>query len=98
MNQEYLTTVLLGPIVSEKSTRIGDQGNQVVFKVRTEARKLDIKRAVEAMFEVEVAKVNVLNVKGKAKGMGRVRGKRSDWKKAYVTLSEGHDIDFMGAD
>lgn len=98
MNQEYLTTVLLGPIVSEKSTRIGDQGNQVVFKVRTEARKLDIKRAVEAMFEVEVANVNVLNVKGKAKGMGRVRGKRSDWKKAYVTLSEGHDIDFMGAD
>jgi large subunit ribosomal protein L23 len=98
VNQEYLTTVLLGPIVSEKSTRIGDQGNQVVFKVRTEARKLDIKRAVEAMFEVEVANVNVLNVKGKAKGMGRVRGKRSDWKKAYVTLSEGHDIDFMGAD
>ena len=98
MNQEYLTTVLLGPIVSEKSTRIGDQGNQVVFKVRTEARKLDIKRAVEAMFEVEVANVNVLNVKGKAKGMGRVRGKRSDRKKAYVTLSEGHDIDFMGAD
>ena len=98
MNQEYLTTVLLGPIVSEKSTRIGDQGNQGVFKVRTEARKLDIKRAVEAMFEVEVANVNVLNVKGKAKGMGRVRGKRSDWKKAYVTLSEGHDIDLMGAD
>ncbi|NKC12260.1 MAG: 50S ribosomal protein L23 [Gammaproteobacteria bacterium] len=98
MNQEYLSTVLLGPIVSEKSTRIGDQSNQVVFKVKPRARKMEIKRAVETMFEVEVASVNVANMRGKRKGMGRIRGKRSDWKKAYVRLREGHDIDFLGAE
>lgn len=96
MNREYLSTVLLGPIVSEKSTRIGDEANQVAFKVRKDACKRDIKRAVEQMFEVEVASVNVANVKGKRKGFGRAQGKRSDWKKAYVSLREGHELDFLG--
>ena len=98
MNQEYLSTVLLAPIVSEKSTLIADRANQVAFKVRTDARKSDIKRAVEAMFEVKVERVNVANVRGKRKGMGPRAGKRSDWKKAYVTLGEGHDIDFLGGE
>jgi large subunit ribosomal protein L23 len=98
MSQDYLSTVLLAPIVSEKSTMIADQSNQVAFKVRPEARKLDIKRAVEAMFEVKVERVNVANVRGKRKGMGPNAGRRSDWKKAYVTLGEGHDIDFMGGE
>lgn len=98
MNKEYLTTVLLGPVVSEKSTLLGDAANQVVFKVRSDARKLEIKRAVEQMFEVSVTSVNVLNVKGKSKGNFRSPGKRADWKKAYVTLAEGQDIDFVGAE
>ena len=98
MNKEHLTTVLLGPIVSEKSTRVADTGNQVVFKVRTDARKLEVKHAVEQMFDVKVDAVNVMNVKGKRKGNMRSPGKRADWKKAYVTLAEGHDIDFLGAD
>ena len=98
MNQDYLSTVVLAPIVSEKSTMIADSSNQVAFKVRTDARKLDIKRAVEAMFDVKVERVNVANMQGKRKGFGALAGKRADWKKAYVTLSEGHDIDFMGGE
>ena len=98
MNKEHLTTVLLGPVVSEKSTRVADTGNQVVFKVRRDARKLEVKHAVEQMFDVKVDAVNVMNVKGKRKGNQRSAGKRADWKKAYVRLAEGHDIDFLGAD
>lgn len=98
MNKEHLTTVLLGPVVSEKSTRVADIGNQVVFKVRPGARKLEVKHAVEQMFDVKVNAVNVINVKGKRKGNVRAPGKRTNWKKAYVTLAEGHDIDFLGAD
>ena len=98
MNKEYLTTVLIGPVVSEKSTMIGESSNQVVFKVRPDSRKLEIKHAVEQMFKVKVINVSVLNVKGKSKGNARAPGKRPDWKKAYVTLAEGQDIDFMGAE
>ncbi len=99
MNHEYLSTVLLGPIVSEKSTRLADFDRQVAFKVRPDARKLEIKHAVERMFEVKVESVNVANVKGKRKGMaGRNAGRRANWKKAYVKLREGHEIDFMGGE
>jgi large subunit ribosomal protein L23 len=98
VNHDYLSTVVLAPIVSEKSTMIADKARQVAFKVRTDARKLDIKHAVETMFEVKVDRVNVANMQGKRKGQGSNAGKRSDWKKAYVTLSEGHDIDFMGSE
>lgn len=96
MNQERLMQLLIAPHVSEKSTRIGDAHRQVVFKVVRDARKPEIKRAVELLFEVEVEGVQVANVKGKSKTFGRMRGRRSDWKKAYVKLKPGHDIDFTG--
>jgi large subunit ribosomal protein L23 len=96
MNQERLMMILLAPHVSEKSTTVADVNNQVVFKVARDATKPEIKRAVELMFEVKVQKVTVANVKGKHKRFGRIQGRRSDWKKAYVTLEAGHEIDFLG--
>ena len=98
MNEERLMNVLIGPHVSEKSTRLADESRQVVFKVVTDARKPEIKRAVEHIFKVEVEAVQVANVKGKNKGFQRRAGRRSDWKKAYVRLKEGHDIDFLGGE
>jgi large subunit ribosomal protein L23 len=98
MNAERLAKILLAPHVSEKSSRVADAHRQVVFKVVPSARKLEIKKAVERMFEVEVERVCVTNIKGKRKAFGRVPGQRSNWKKAYVTLKEGHDIDFMSGD
>jgi len=98
MNPERLTKILLGPIVSEKSTRAADQHGQVVFRVAKNSSKPEIKRAVEKMFDVEVDGVQVLNVKGKTKSVGRRMGRRSGWKKAYVTLKPGHDIDFLGGE
>lgn len=88
--------VLLGPHVSEKSTRVGDLNNQVVFRVARDADKPEIKQAVEHLFEVKVESVNVVNVKGKRKRFGQIAGRRSDWKKAYVRLAPGEDIDFLG--
>jgi large subunit ribosomal protein L23 len=96
MNQERIYQVLLGPHVSEKSTVIAETANQVVFKVARDANKGEIKRAIEQLFEVKVAGVRVAVLKGKVKGMGRVRGRRSDWKKAYVSLEEGQEIAFLG--
>ncbi len=98
MNNERLSKVLIGPLVSEKSTRVADQGNQIVFKVLPNASKPEIRKAVEKMFDVTVTGVRVMNVKGKIKRFGQTVGRRSDWKKAYVTLAEGSDIDFVGAD
>ncbi len=95
--QNKLSNVLLAPIVSEKSTIAAEENNRFVFKVQKVATKLEIKKAVELMFEVEVDTVQVLNVKGKVKRLGRSLGKRSDWKKAYVKLKSGHDIDFASA-
>ncbi len=92
-----LADVILAPIISEKSTNAAEDGQQYVFKVQTVANKLEIKKAVELMFNVEVEKVQVLNVKGKVKRFGRTLGKRSDWKKAYIKLKPGHDIDFAAA-
>ena len=96
MNEERLMSILVAPHVSEKSTRVTDASNQIAFRVRTDARKPEIKRAVEKMFDVEVESVSVLNVKGKRKGFARNRGRRPDWRKAYVRLKPGHDIDFLG--
>ena len=96
MNEERLLSVLTAPHVSEKSTRIADANRQFVFKVMRDARKPEIKRAVELLFKVEVDRVRVANFQGKRKSFGRTRGRRSDWKKAYVTLKPGHDIDFAG--
>ena len=98
MNQERLMKVLLSPVVSEKSSRLADANRQFVFKVLPGASKPEIRKAVELMFEVKVTGVQVSNVRGKAKRFGQSMGKRADWKKAYVTLAEGHDIDFMGAE
>ena len=96
--QEQLMSVILGPHVSEKSTAVAERANQVVFKVRRDATKSQIRDAVRTMFEVEVEHVSVVNVSGKAKRFGRFVGRRSAWKKAYVRLAPGHDIDFAGTE
>lgn len=98
MNQERLYKVILGPVVSEKAALVGEQSGQVVFKVATDARKEEIKAAVEHLFEVKVLDVRVMNVKGKTKRTRYGMGVRSDWKKAYVRLEQGQDIDFAYAD
>jgi len=92
-----LANVLQAPIISEKSTNAADQNNQFVFKVQKTASKLQVKRAVELMFNVKVESVRVLNVKGKIKRFGRSIGKRSDWKKAYIKLESGHSIELATA-
>lgn len=96
--QERLMQVIIGPHVSEKSTVLADLANQVVFKVRPDATKSEIKAAVEMLFEVSVAEVTTTRIKGKQKRFGALRGRRSDWKKAYVRLAEGQDIDFLEAE
>lgn len=95
MNPERMYTVILGPHVSEKSTLLGESNNQYTFKVAGDATKPEIKKAVESIFNVVVDDLQVLNVKGKTKrtARGKMR-KRSDWKKAYVRLEAGHEIDF----
>ncbi len=98
MRDERLFKVILAPVISEKTTRIAELGNQVVFKVVKDANKADIKAAVEKMFDVKVDAVRVLNVKGKTKRTRFGLGRRSDWKKAYVSLAEGQEIDFAIAE
>ena len=98
LSTEKLMSVLIGPHLSEKSSRVAERLKQFVFKVRRDADKGDIKRAVELMFDVKVNAVQVMNCMGKAKRFGRSPGRRQDWKKAYVTLAEGQDIDFLGAE
>ncbi len=98
MNQERLMKVLLAPVVSEKSSRVADASRQFVFKVLPCASKPEIRQAVELMFDVKVKGVQVSNMRGKTRRFGQTMGRRVNWKKAYVTLAEGHDIDFMGKD
>ena len=93
---ERLHQIILAPVVSEKSTQAAENGNQAVFKVLANARKPEIKAAVEKMFNVKVRAVQTLNVSGKTRRSGRIEGRRADWKKAYVTLAEGQEIDFLG--
>ena len=97
-HQERLMQVLLGPHVSEKATAAADGANQIVFKVRVDATKRQIRQAVESLFDVKVQRVSVVSVAGKAKRFGNMTGRRNAWKKAYVRLAPGHDIDFMGAE
>ncbi len=97
MNQERVFKVLLGPHISEKATMLADGKNQFVFKVAIDATKLEIKTAVEALFEVKVADVNTVKVDGKTKRTARGLGKRKDWKKAYIALQPGQDIDFTSS-
>ena len=97
INKYQLAGVLEAPIISEKSTNASEKNRQFVFKVQKQATKKQVKNAVEIMFGVEVDTVQVLNVKGKQKRIGRTLGQRSDWKKAYVRLKSGHDIEFSAA-
>jgi len=92
---ERLHSIILAPVVSEKSNRVAEKNNQAVFKVLRDARKPEIKAAVEKLFKVKVEAVRTLNVKGKTKRFGASVGVRSDWKKAYITLAEGQEIDFL---
>ena len=98
MKEHELMTVLLEPHISEKSSIVADASNQFVFKVSPRATKTDIKKAVEMLFEVKVEKVTVSNNKGKIKQNKFGLGKRKDWKKAYVSLEAGQDINFLGAE
>ncbi|MDO9104676.1 MAG: 50S ribosomal protein L23 [Methylovulum sp.] len=97
LNKFHLAGIIQAPIISEKSTTAAEKNRQFVFKVQKQATKKQVKSAVEVMFSVEVDSVQVLNVKGKQKRFGRSLGQRSDWKKAYVKLKLGHDIDFSAA-
>jgi large subunit ribosomal protein L23 len=97
MNQERMHQILLSPHVSEKGSLLADEQNQHVFKVLSTATKTEVKEAVEGMFKVKVEKVRILNIKGKTKRFGGRLGKRSDLRKAYVTLMSDNDIDFAGA-
>ncbi|BCX88808.1 large subunit ribosomal protein L23 [Methylomarinovum tepidoasis] len=97
MSQLELMKVLVAPVISEKSTRLADSENCFVFKVRRDATKFQVKKAVEQLFDVEVDEVRLLNMKGKTKRFGRTMGKRPDWKKAYVRLKPGHEIDLSAA-
>ena len=97
MNQERMHQILISPHVSEKGSLLADEQNQHVFKVLSTATKTEVKAAVEGMFKVKVEKVRILNVKGKSKRFGGRLGKRSDLRKAYVTLMSDNDIDFAGA-
>ncbi|MFA5941000.1 MAG: 50S ribosomal protein L23 [Sinimarinibacterium sp.] len=92
---DRLHQVILGPVISEKSTRVAEKANTAVFKVARNAGKPEIKKAVEQLFNVKVDDVRTLNVMGKTKRFGRFEGKRSDWKEAYVTLAQGQEIDFL---
>lgn len=94
MNQERLLKIILGPHISEKTSILSDKNNQVTFRVTGDATKPEIKAAVESLFNVQVKEVQVLNVKGKTKrtARGKMRS-RSDWKKAYIKLEQGHEID-----
>jgi large subunit ribosomal protein L23 len=97
MNQERVFKVLLGPHISEKATLLADKKSQFVFKVAVDATKLEIKKAVESLFSVNVAAVNTVNVLGKTKRNARGLGKRNDWKKAIISLEPGQDLDFASS-
>ena len=97
-SKERMLSILLAPHVSEKSARAAQDGNQVVFRVRKDATKPEIKTAVEMLFDVKVSDVNVVNALGKQKRFGQRLGWRSDFKKAYVRLAPGQTIEFSGAE
>lgn len=96
MNDQRLYQVLLAPHVSEKTTVAAEMQGRHTFRVARNATKLEIRKAVEKLFDVKVDSVQVINVNGKVKRFGRSVGRRSDWKKAVVRLAEGQDLDFTG--
>ncbi|GBL46378.1 LSU ribosomal protein L23p [Sulfuriferula multivorans] len=93
-NDARLLQVILAPQVSEKSTYVADKHEQVIFRVASDATKPEVKAAVELLFKVQVESVQIANVKGKQKRFGRFMGRRSDWKKAFVCLKPGQEINF----
>ena len=95
MNQERLMQVLLAPQISEKATWVADKHEQVIFRVASDATKPEVKAAVELLFKVSVESVQIANVKGKQKRFGRYMGSRKNWKKAYVSLMPGQEINFV---
>lgn len=98
MNQERIFKVLLGPHVTEKTAMGAEQSNQVVFKVASDADKREVKAAVQQLFNVQVENVRISNVKGKTRRTRYGIGRQSDWKKAYVRLADGQEIDFASAE
>lgn len=98
MNEARMYNILLGAHISEKATVIADEANQFTFKVSKDATRPEIKKAVETVYGVVVKDVTVMNVKGKVKRNMRGVSRKPSWKKAYVRLEEGHDIDFAGAE
>lgn len=97
-NENRLLQVILAPVISEKSTMIADKSEQVAFRVATDATKPEIKAAVELLFKVQVKDVKVANVKGKQKRFGRFVGRRDNWKKAYVCLQPGQELNFVAGE
>jgi large subunit ribosomal protein L23 len=95
MNQERLMQVLLAPQISEKATWVAEKNDQVIFRVVSDATKPEIKAAVELLFKVQVESVQVSTVKGKQKRFGRSMGRRKNWKKAFVSLKPGQEINFV---
>ena len=95
---DRLMNVVLAPVVSEKSTFVADKNRQYVFRVADRATKPEIKAAIELMFKTKVEDVTVLNVRGKERRFGRLSGRRRNWKKAYVRLAEGQEINFAATE
>jgi len=98
LNEERLMQVILAPVISEKATMLADKNEQVIFRVAPDATKPEIKAAVEMLFKVQVDDVKVANIKGKVKRFGRFFGRRSNWKKAYVCLKAGQEINFVAGE
>lgn len=96
INQDRLLQIIHSPSISEKAAIIAEKNRQFAFKVATDATKPEIKKAIELLFEVRVSSVRVCNVKGKIRRFKQMIGRRKGWKKAYVSLKEGFDIDFTG--
>ncbi len=97
-NEERLLNILLAPQISEKATYVAEKNEQVIFRVASDATKPEVKAAVEKLFNVTVDSVQIANVKGKQKRFGRFNGRRQDWKKAYVSLAAGQEINFAASE
>ncbi len=97
-SEERLMKVLVAPIISEKATFVAEKNEQVIFQIATDANKYEVKAAVELMFKVTVDSVQIANVKGKVKRTGRFVGRRNNWKKAYVCLAAGQEINFAASE
>jgi len=98
IRHDQIRKILIEPHVSEKTTLLNQNSGQIAFKVRSDSNKKQIKRAVEEMFNVKVSSVKTVSVKGKKKRMGMRTGKTNDWKKAYIKLEEGQNLDFMNTE